>query len=184
MIDFLPYTSETRTFPFSRESVAASINAQPGLRFSSATHEIIKGRDEFCVRKLSQDEFNPVTLDIEPGRSVTLPDGRTLSISTAPAGTPVSKNPDTATFDMSMLTGGQLTVRPWTAGDSFIPFGMKGRKLVSDYLTDIKVNPAERRTQLVVSFGNDIIWLLGHRASNLYRVTKQTGTRLILTISD
>ena len=166
------------------ESIAASVNARPGLRFSSATHEIIKGRDEFSVRKLSQDEFNPVTLDIGPGKSVTLPDGRTLTISTAPAGTPVSKNPDTATFDMSMLTGGQLTVRPWTAGDSFIPFGMKGRKLVSDYLTDIKVNPAERRNQLVVSFGNDIIWLLGHRASNLYRVTKQTGTRLILTISD
>ena len=166
------------------QDVEASAQAQPGLRFCSATHELIKGRDEFYVHELSTDGFEPIEIKTEPGRSVTLPDGRTLNISTAPAGTPISKDPHIATFDISLLSGGTLTIRPWTAGDSFIPFGMKGHKLVSDFLTDIKISPAERKRQLVVSFGKDIIWLLGHRASNLYRVTKQTGIQLILTISD
>ena len=162
--------------------VAVSAHAQPGLRFRSATHEIIKGRNEFCVRKLSSDRFEPIVMDIQPGNSVILPDGRTLSISTAPAGTPISKNPDIATFDASLLMGGCLTIRPWAAGDSFIPFGMKGRKLVSDFLTDIKTSPAERRNRLVVSFNKDIIWVLGYRTDNRYRVTKQTATQLILSL--
>ncbi len=166
------------------QDVEASAQAQPGVKFCSATHELIKGRDEFYVHELSSDSFEPIEIKIEPGKSVTLPDGRTLTISTAPAGTPISKDPEVATFDMSLLKGGSLAIRPWAAGDSFIPFGMKGRKLVSDFLTDIKISPAERKRQLVVSFDKDIIWLLGHRASNLYRVTKQTGKQLILTISD
>ena len=162
--------------------VAVSAHAQPGLRFRSATHEIIKGRHEFYVRKLSSDRFEPIVMNIQSGNSVILPDGRTLSISTAPAGTPISKNPDIATFDASLLMGGCLTIRPWAAGDSFIPFGMKGRKLVSDFLTDIKTSPAERKNRLVVSFNKDIIWVLGHRTDNRYRVTEQTATQLVLSL--
>ena len=162
--------------------VEASALAQPGLTFRSATHEIVKGRDEFNVRLLPEGSFEPITIEIEPGRSVILPDGRTLRITTAPAGTPISKDPDTATFDASLLNGGSLTIRPWAAGDSFIPFGMKGRKLVSDFLTDIKVSPAERKNRLVVSFNKDIIWVMGLRSDNRYRVTEQTDTQLILTL--
>lgn len=162
--------------------VAVSAHAQPGLRFRSATHEIIKGRNEFCVRELSSDRFEPIVMEIQSGNSVILPDGRTLSISTAPAGTPISKNPDIATFDASLLMGGCLTIRPWAAGDSFIPFGMKGRKLVSDFLTDIKTSPAERKNRLVASFNKDIIWVLGYRTDNRYRVTEQTATQLVLNL--
>ena len=163
--------------------VAASADAQPGLIFRSATHEIIKGRDEFCIRELTSGEFEPIVMNIQPGNSVILPDGRTLTISIAPAGTPVSKSPDIATFDASLLTGGSLTIRPWTAGDSFIPFGMKGRKLVSDFLTDIKISPAERKNRLVVSFNKDIIWVMGLRSDNRYRITEHTDKQLILTVS-
>ena len=65
---------------------------------------------------------------------------------------------------------------------SFIPFGMKGRKLVSDFLTDIKISPAERKNRLVVSFNKDIIWVLGYRSDNRYRVTAQTATQLVLSL--
>lgn len=163
--------------------VAASAHAQPGLRFHSSTHEIIKGRDEFCVRELSSCGFEPIVMDIHPGNSVILPDGRTLTITTAPAGTPISRDPDIATFDASLLTGDSFTIRPWAAGDSFIPFGMKGRKLVSDFLTDVKINPAERKNRLVVSFNEDIIWVMGLRSDNRYRVNEQTSNQLILAVS-
>jgi tRNA(Ile)-lysidine synthase len=59
---------------------------------------------------------------------------------------------------------------------------MKGRKLVSDFLTDIKTSPAERRNRLVVSFNKDIIWVLGYRSDNRYRVTAQTATQLVLSL--
>lgn len=165
------------------DSIAASADAQPGLQFSSATHQVIKGRDVFYVQELSDTDIKPISLEIKPGTSVILPDGRTLSISTAPAGTPISKSPDTATFDYSLLHDGMLTIRPWTTGDRFIPFGMRGSKLVSDFLTDTKADPVNRRTQLVVSFNKDIIWVLGLRTDNRYRVTKNTESQLIFTVS-
>lgn len=66
-------------------------------------------------------------------------------------------------------------------GDKMKPFGMNGAsKLVSDIMTDAKQNRFERATQQVVTIGNDIIWLVGIRASELYKVTPQTRRILIL----
>lgn len=163
------------------ESIASSMQAQPGIQFKSATHLLVKDRDTFTVQPLAISNES-ITVDIEPGTTVNLPDGRTLKISTAPAGTPIAKSPDIATFDMSPFQGGTLTIRPWAAGDRFVPFGMRGSKLVSDFLTDIKVNSADRQNQLVVSFNNDIVWVLGLRTDNRYRVTEQTSVQLVLTL--
>ena len=166
-------------------SVSASVNAQPGTRFSSTTHQIIRERDCFRVSPLSSSAGpEPLTVSLVPGTSVTLPNGKILTISTAPAGTPISKDPDIATFDSALLADGTVTIRPWVAGDRFIPFGMKGSKLVSDFLTDIKVNSAERENQLVVFFNEDIIWVTGHRTDNRYRVTDRTCLQLILSLSN
>ena len=145
------------------------------------THLLVKDRDTFTVQPLAISNES-ITVDIEPGTTVNLPDGRTLKISTAPAGTPIAKSPDIATFDISLFQGGTLTIRPWAAGDRFVPFGMRGSKLVSDFLTDIKVNSADRQNQLVVSFNKDIVWVLGLRTDNRYRVTEQTSVQLVLTL--
>lgn len=68
-----------------------------------------------------------------------------------------------------------LTVRRITVGDKFQPFGMKGTKLVSDYLTDRKRNYMQRREQLVVTDGKgEIVWLVGERASQKAACTDDT----------
>ena len=81
--------------------------------------------------------------------------------------------PDIAYFDADLLTA-PIEVRPVREGDAFVPFGMKGRKLVSDYLTDRKMNRLEKGRQFVATCGDDIIWLIGHRSDNRYRVTEST----------
>ena len=163
------------------DAIAASAQAQPGLKFNSPTHLLVKDRQTFTVQPLILG-LEPITVTPQPGTTITLPDGRSLTITTAPAGTPISKNPDIATFDMDLLSKGVLTIRPWAPGDRFIPFGMRGSKLVSDFLTDIKLSSAQRPNQLVVTFNNDIIWVLGQRTDNRYRVTKQTTSQLVLSI--
>lgn len=80
---------------------------------------------------------------------------------------------DIAYFDADLLTD-SIEVRPVREGDSFVPFGMKGRKLVSDYLTDRKVNRLEKARTFVATCGGDIIWLIGHRSDNRFRVTDKT----------
>jgi tRNA(Ile)-lysidine synthase len=52
---------------------------------------------------------------------------------------------------------------------------MTGRKLVSDYLTDLKCSLFEKQSQLVVTDREgQIIWLVGKRTDNRVRVTEQT----------
>ena len=81
--------------------------------------------------------------------------------------------PDIAYFDADLLTA-PIEVRPVREGDAFVPFGMKGRKLVSDFLTDRKINRLEKAGTFVATCGDDIIWLIGHRSDNRYRVTEST----------
>ena len=161
--------------------VAASLDSKPGTRFCSATHQVIKDREYFTVSPITGSEFIPITVNTEHGATITLSDGQTLAITTAPAGTPISKEASVATFDAALIQG-PLEIRRWQEGDWFIPFGMKGRKLVSDFLTDCKVSQTEREHQLVVTCNQNIIWVLGRRTDNRYRVTDQTRNQLILTI--
>ncbi len=87
----------------------------------------------------------------------------------------------TALLDMDKLTF-PLRVRRWQEGDSFIPFGMSNHKKVSDYLIDAKVSMAEKARQFVILDGGtgDIVWLVGHRIDNRYRVEKKTENVLKL----
>ena len=162
--------------------IATSLDSQPGIRFCSTTHLVIKDRDCFTVSPITNADFTPITANIEPGATVHLPDGRTITITSAPVGTTISKDPSVSTFDADLIQE-PLEIRCWQEGDWFIPFGMKGRKLVSDYLTDCKVSQTEREQQLVVTSGLDIIWIVGLRTDNRYRVTDQTRNQLILTVT-
>ena len=93
----------------------------------------------------------------------------------------VSKEPSVATLDADKVVF-PLTLRATKQGDRFVPFGMKGSKLVSDFLTDIKFNVFEKRSQLVLVDSTDtIIWLPNLRVSNACAVSN--ATKHILEIS-
>ena len=77
-----------------------------------------------------------------------------------------------------------LTLRHIEQGDRFVPFGMNGMKLVSDYLTDRKKNVFEKRQQLVLTDAQQrIVWLVGERTDNRFRITAHTQQALRLTIT-
>lgn len=88
-----------------------------------------------------------------------------------------------AYFDSDLISK-PIKVRPVREGDAFVPFGMKGRKLVSDYLTDRKLNRFEKAETFVATCGDDIIWLIGHRSDNRYRVTENTKRILKLSVDN
>ncbi|MDE6374350.1 MAG: tRNA lysidine(34) synthetase TilS [Alistipes sp.] len=67
-----------------------------------------------------------------------------------------------------------LTLRRWQEGDWFVPYGMTGRKKVSDFLIDAKVPAAEKQRQFVLLSGDEIVWLVGRRIDDRYRLTEET----------
>lgn len=93
-----------------------------------------------------------------------------------------SRAADCACLDASDIKF-PLTLRHIEQGDRFVPFGMNGMKLVSDYLTDRKKNVFEKRAQLVLTDAQQrIVWLVGERTDNRFRISKETSKALRLTL--
>ena len=67
-----------------------------------------------------------------------------------------------------------LTVRKWREGDWFQPFGMAGKKKLSDFLIDKKVSMAEKSRQFVLTSGDNIVWVVGRRLDDRYAITRKT----------
>ena len=77
-----------------------------------------------------------------------------------------------------------LILRRWRAGDTFVPFGMKGRKRVSDYLTDRKFSLLQKKRQWVLCCGEEICWLVGERLDNRFRIDEGTKSVRIVTLEE
>ena len=74
-----------------------------------------------------------------------------------------------------------MVLRRWKEGDSFQPFGMEGHKKVSDYLIDAKVSLPDKRRQFVLVSGGQIVWLVGRRVDERFRIDASTENVLKLT---
>ena len=73
-----------------------------------------------------------------------------------------------------------LKLRRWHEGDAFVPFGMNGRKKVSDFLINEKESLPEKNRQFVLVSGDDIVWVVGRRIDDRYRVSDRTENILLL----
>ena len=81
-----------------------------------------------------------------------------------------SKEAYRATLDADKIAF-PLILRHVAQGDRFVPFGMKGSKLVSDFLTDRKLSVIDKSRQLVVTDAhNNILWLIGQRTDDRYKI--------------
>lgn len=64
-----------------------------------------------------------------------------------------------------------LTIRGRKTGDRFRPFGLEGSKLLSDFFKEQKLNAFDKdNCQLLVNGNGDIIWVMGYRSDDRYRV--------------
>ena len=93
----------------------------------------------------------------------------------------IDKSREVAFLDASKVAF-PLQVRPAQAGDRFHPLGMRGSKLLSDYMTDRKMSLFSKRRQLVVTDARGtIVWVVNERPSELAKVTSSTRKLLKLT---
>jgi tRNA(Ile)-lysidine synthase len=85
----------------------------------------------------------------------------------------LSDNPMVEFFDADKIKH-KLVLRNWKPGDKLVPLGMKYSKKVSDLLTDAKIPSILRKQILVLCDGPDIIWVVGVRLAEKYKVTSET----------
>lgn len=154
------------------------LDAQTGKQVESSTHLLVKDRDQLVLSPIEKEDFEPII--IANGQKEIHTKNFKLKLETVnELGTFSSK---LAYFDKSNLKF-PLTLRSVEAGDYFYPFGMKGKKKLSDFLKDEKISTHNKRSQLVLCNANDdIIWVLNLRSDERYKVKPRTEDILKIEI--
>lgn len=150
--------------------ILANIDSESGRRYKAAEWEVIKDRERLIITP-KREEFSKIPLPQEG--EVSTPHGLLRIDRNIYNGT-IPKQRNIATLDTAKIEF-PLTLRNTKKGDRFHPFGMRGTKLISDYLTDRKRSIIEKEQQLVVTdANNNILWLVGERPSAICSVGNNT----------
>lgn len=141
---------------------------QSGKRFYAKEWELIRDRNDLLVQKISTGDLLPELLIEEKPMDAffVIPKDRHIACLDA---------------DKVCLP---LYIRKWKTGDKFVPFGMNGKKKVSDYLTDKKFSVLQKEKQYVVCSGEEIVWLVNERTDNRFRVTDKTRKVILIQIKE
>jgi len=78
-------------------------------------------------------------------------------------------------LDIKKITGSKLICRSWMPGDKFKPLGMRGHKKIQDFFIDNKVERVDRKKIPIIALEDEIIWLVGYRISEDFKVVRKTG---------
>ena len=131
-----------------------------GSVFSSADYDLLVDRE--CL--LVEPHLEPMKPFVIPETGTYILDEK-HKIRVESGAFEVSKDPLVATLDASKVHF-PLTVRRAEEGDWMVPFGMSGRKLLSDMMTDLKKSIFDKRKQIVITDNQGvIIWAVGLRVS-------------------
>jgi tRNA(Ile)-lysidine synthase len=141
-----------------------------GKYFNSETHELLFNRNQIIIRKKQNKNQEEYLINI--GENITNPFNISLEQIDNNLNSYKGK-PNIAFLDFDKLIF-PLKLRKWKKSDSFIPFGMTGRKKLSDFFIDKKLSNFEKEDIWILESGDEIVWILGHRTDNRYRITKNT----------
>ncbi|MFK5982739.1 MAG: tRNA lysidine(34) synthetase TilS [Flavobacteriaceae bacterium] len=152
------------------------LKAQSGKHIFSGTHQLLKNRNSLLLSKITSENssenifiskemieiVNPINLKFEKVSSI-------------------SENNKNVVFVDFQKIKFPLEIRNWKEGDYFYPFGMKGKKKLSKFFKDEKLSLIAKENIRVLCSENVIVWVLGMRPDNRFKVTDKTKEILKIT---
>lgn len=144
------------------------ISAESGKQLLSTTHRLLKDRNYFILEEIktltetvhfvnrgNQTIQHPILLEVEHVDKIGKSSENEVFI-----------NEDSLIYP--------LQIRRKKAGDFFYPFGMSGKKKLSKFFKDEKYSLFQKEQQWLLCNGDEIVWIIGKRIDNRYRVDEHT----------
>jgi len=154
------------------------IDGKTGGQIFTGTHRIIKNRKELIVTH--EDVGNETFYSI---RNITgfrkVPDIVSAGYVDISGKFEIPTDPLVACIDSEKVSF-PLIIRKWKSGDYFYPLGMKQKKKLSDYFIDNKYSRIDKVNILILECDGKIVWIIGDRIDNRFRITKSTQKALII----
>ncbi|MFC2087850.1 tRNA lysidine(34) synthetase TilS [Bacteroidota bacterium] len=163
-------------------NIESSLSDQSGKLFYSSSHRCIKDRDELVITPLLYVPESPVLLE-EDTDEITHPVHMTFSVIENNTKVNITDSEKMAYIDYEKLIF-PLVLRKWIKGDRFKPLGMSKFKKLSDYFVDKKYSIPEKENTWIISSEQAIVWIVGKRLDDRYKVTDNTRRILIIQLKN
>ena len=163
------------------DEVFEALNSDSGKQFFSKSHRIVKDRGHLFIRPNNDEDeriyyiekddielFEPLNLILEKHNAENFI---------------INTEPNVACLDCGEIEF-PLLIRKWRQGDYFQPLGMTGDKKLSDFFIDEKLPIHEKENTWILCSGKKIVWIIGHRIDNRFKITRKTKTVLKIELKN
>lgn len=163
------------------DEVIKLLHSESGRYITSATHRILHNRKWLIVTPLQTEESHTIVIEKDTGQIVF--DNKLLHIQhytgTIPA---ITSDPHIALADAKEVHY-PLILRKWRPGDYFYPLGMRKKKKLSRFFIDQKFSKNQKEDIWVIESHKKIIWIVGYRIDDRFKITDATHKAIRFTIS-
>ena len=163
----------------SNNIIRAYLQKKSGKLFYSKHHRLLVDRDKLIINKINKDQyFVPIKIfkrDLQIDSPIKIKFSTSNKIS-------FTDDPFSESFDFDKLRF-PLLLRNWHKGDKFIPLGMKNFKKLSDFFIDEKIPISEKDTTWLLFSESNLVWVIGKRIDDRFKVTSKTKKTYIATIN-
>lgn len=165
------------------KNIVNSLEGESGRKFYSTSHILLKNRDHLIIEvndEVSSDQEYEIR---EDQSEVDFPVKFSIIKTQRDDNYSCPKTLSIASLDRDKLKF-PLTLRHWKKGDYFYPLGLGGKKKLSDFFIDEKIDLLEKRNIWLLTSENEVVWIVGQRIDDRFKITAKTKTVLMLEIKD
>jgi tRNA(Ile)-lysidine synthase len=161
--------------------ILSCLDENSGKQFFSKTHRLVKDRQYIFIDVIKNNTTNDFFLIDNCQSSLIHPLKMQIELLRDLKFINISKDKNIAMLDADLLKF-PLILRKWRQGDSFVPFGMKKEKKLSDYFTSNKYSLLDKENQWILCSEEKIVWLVAERIDDRFRISNKTKNILKIEV--
>jgi tRNA(Ile)-lysidine synthase len=172
-----------RPFHFNSEvvnDIVYSVGNLPGKQFLSHTHRLVRDRESLILTSLKRDNQKVHYVDATCSE-LSSPVKMKVSIIERKYKFQIPDSTRIGCIDIDKVQF-PLIIRRWKRGDFFKPLGMSGIKKLSDFFVDQKMSIPEKENTWILANGEQVVWIIGRRLDDRYKITSATKNILKLEL--
>lgn len=150
-------------------SIEDLVTAQSGKQIYSQKYSLLKDRNELII--FPKQEATAIEKFLIEKDQIKIKFPLKISFSNVDN---ISVEPTNVIFVDEEKLQFPLEIRKWQKGDLFFPSGMNGKKKLSKYFKDEKFSLLDKSNTWLLCSDNQIVWIIGKRQDDRYKVTEQT----------
>lgn len=154
------------------DEVKKLLDADNGSYISSASHRIIKNRNWLIIAPLQTETGQNILIEKEDKKILFEKGNIQLEILSS------TDYKLQTTNAVALINADEikfpLLLRKWKQGDYFYPLGMQKKKKLSRFFIDQKLSKTEKENVWVIESNKKIIWVIGYRIDDRFKITGNT----------